>query len=257
MSSANPIPRSARQSDVEASIGQTVFGPFDWKIWDTADVAVRRRAAGATGYSLVSSSLYTVALTGPAPSFFTVTFATAPRTGAAALSVRIAGARVHERQTDVTRAGVVRSAALESEFDRATTTLQELRRDVDQAVAPEALDNAVAAAVAAGTAAAEQAAEDAEAARDEARDLTDGLQESVDATLTQVNAVLAAATLAKNDAEDAADQTTLDRAAVAADKSEVEGLVAAAEGFAALLENPDYGFVADAPTETRDYGAVA
>lgn len=50
-------------------------------------------------------------------------------------------------------------------------------------------------------------------------------------------------------AEEAADQTEDDRIATAAS-------AALAAGYAALLASPDYGFVADAPVETRDYGTI-
>jgi hypothetical protein len=255
MSSANPLPRSARRNDIAAAIGQTVFGPFDWKVYATADVAVKTRAASATFFTDLDSG-FTVALTDETlPSFFTVTFAAAPRAAAPEVTVRIQGARIHERETDVTQGGAVRAAPLEAELDRQTVAMQELRRDADDAAAPDALDTAIAAAVASGTAIAVQAAADAGAARDEAIEVTDGLQESVDAALTQVNATLAAATLAKNDAQAAAIVTTADRAQIGADVITTAGLVAAAEGYADALANPDYGFFTDAPSETRDYGS--
>ena len=255
MSSANPIPRSARRNDVAAATGQTVFGPFDWKIYDIADVAVLLRGAAETSYTAAAPSGYTVALTGAAPSFFTVTFTTAPRPAADAVSVRIAGARIHARETDVTQGGVVRSASLESELDRQTTMFQELRRDVDDALAPGALDTAIAAAVAAGTAVINALVTATQAALTAATALTENLTETVNGVLAQVNVVLAAATLAKDDAEDAAEQTTADRVQTGADVATTAGLVAAAEGYAAALANPDYGFFTDVPSATRDYGS--
>lgn len=126
MSADTPIPRSERQATLVATAGQTVFGPFDWIIWDTADIVVFQRNAGAESFVKVLSG-YTVAAVDELPGNFTVTFAAGRAAGDA---VQISGARVHERLTNVTQGGVVRAAPLEAEFDRITAVLQEIRRDL-------------------------------------------------------------------------------------------------------------------------------
>ncbi len=62
---------------------------------------------------------------------------------------------------------------------------------------------------------------------------------------------------------DAAGQAAISAAAAlvsqnasAASATSASGSAASASASAAILSNPDYGFVADAPTQTRDYGTI-
>lgn len=57
-------------------------------------------------------------------------------------------------------------------------------------------------------------------------------------------------------AEAAADRADADAAQTALDRIAADTAAALAAGYAALLASPDYGFVADAPVETRDYGTI-
>lgn len=57
-------------------------------------------------------------------------------------------------------------------------------------------------------------------------------------------------------AEAAADRADADAAQTAADRIAAADSAAEAAANAALLGSPDYGFVADAPVETRDYGTI-
>jgi hypothetical protein len=128
MSISYPIPREIRRVDYVATAGQTVFGPSGFKAFDTLDVAVYRKPVGDDDFTRIDGSGVVIALSGAAPASPTVTISPA---AAADEIIRVQGERLHERQFDVTRAGVIVSAPLEDEFDKQTVILQELRRDVD------------------------------------------------------------------------------------------------------------------------------
>ena len=137
MSVANPIERDDRERFVTVGAAQSLFGPFDFKIYDPLDVRVDWRATGGDLWTEIDAS---VALIGAAPSEFTVT-----KAGLAEGSqLRIRGQRLHERETDVTRQSVISSAAIEKQLDQITIILQELRRDANLGVAArEAIDSLV------------------------------------------------------------------------------------------------------------------
>jgi hypothetical protein len=126
LSIAYPIPRSLRRQDYAAVAGQTLFGPVGFVVYDQLDIAVYVAAPGSGVFVPQASSSYAVAFLQPMPSSFTVTFAVGRIAGE---TIRIQGERTHERQFDVTRAGALISASLESELDKQTVILQELRRD--------------------------------------------------------------------------------------------------------------------------------
>lgn len=151
MSLSTPIPRDTRRRDVLAGASQTLYGPFDFVIYDTADVAVFVRQPSGTTWTQLAAADFTVTPSSAAfPSLFSVTLDSAPTTGA---TVRIEGVRTHERALDVTQGGVLASVELEKELDRQTVVLQELRRDVDEATQPDATAEAEAAAAAAASSA--------------------------------------------------------------------------------------------------------
>jgi hypothetical protein len=135
MSTTIPITRSTRQVTLEASAAQTVFTFNAGPVWDTADLVVQRKISPATRFSTITTG-FTLAQTGsPAGATgATCTFSVAPRptVGDPAVQIRISSRRVHERETDFSRAGRIHAPSLETEFDKETTTLQELRRDIDQ-----------------------------------------------------------------------------------------------------------------------------
>jgi hypothetical protein len=136
MSTTTPIPRELRMSDILiATAGQALFGPFAFQIWAIEDVRIETRAPGAdpTDWQVVTA--LTVAKTEPtdAYSLFTVTFDAGL---AEDTEVRAFGARLHERESDVTKGGGISSTALEKELDKTATILQEVRRDVDLVSSP-------------------------------------------------------------------------------------------------------------------------
>lgn len=124
MSVAYQLPRSTRRSDYDAVEGQTIFGPTPWLGFDPEDVRVRAKVAGGRWATLTSG--YTTFVLGP--DYVVVTLAIGRVAGD---KIRVEGARVHARVTDVTRAGAVNTAALERELDKMSTVLQEIRRDID------------------------------------------------------------------------------------------------------------------------------
>jgi hypothetical protein len=150
MSIAFPLPRQTRQATLTAGAGQTVFGPFDFILFDPDDVEIRVRSPITTFVKLADDQ-YVVAPASPViafPALFTVTLLTPRQYGD---TVWIKGARTGSRTTDVTRAGKVQSQPLETEFDRIVATEQELRRDIDEVTAslPINADDILADAVAA------------------------------------------------------------------------------------------------------------
>lgn len=171
MSTTVPIARSTRQVVRTATAGQTVFTFDAGPVWEAIDLKVQRKIAPATGFTTITTG-FTVALLGGGVSGALVTFATAPRPtgGDPAVEIRITAKRTHERMTDVSRSGRVHTPSLEREHDKITTTLQELRRDVDQALLANLIDLAAQAVDAANAAvpSAAQAAVSAQLAADAA-----------------------------------------------------------------------------------------
>lgn len=133
MSTAIPIARSSRQVTRTATAGQTVFTFDAGPVWDVLDLVVQRKIAPATRFTTITSG-FTLALLSGGVSGASCTFAAAPRptSGDPSVEIRITSRRVHERQTDVSRSGRLHTPSMETEFDKGTTTLQELRRDIDQ-----------------------------------------------------------------------------------------------------------------------------
>lgn len=176
MSEEFPLPRSLRDLDYESDPGQTVFGPLPWLLFDDEDVLVYRAATVDGLQAAVDPEEYTVTPVDTLPGLFSIVFAEGQAEGAL---IRVKGARVHERQTNVTQGGVIRAAPLETELDRVTVTLQELRRDIDRS--ESAIDDAQSAAV---------AAEEAQAAAEAAQEI---VEEAVPTATAAAGAALAAA----------------------------------------------------------------
>lgn len=131
MSVTFQFPRSARRSDYDATPGQTVFGPTGWLAFDVADIVVRRRPlAAVNGRWVTVTTGVTVTLTAPVAGYVTATFDGA-QTG---YQVRVEARRVHPRTLDVTRAGSIQTALLERELDKQASVLQEVRRDINDAL---------------------------------------------------------------------------------------------------------------------------
>ena len=130
MSVIVPIVRDSRRLDIVAAVGQTSFS-FPRPLFDAADLSVSVKEAG--WLSFVGASGYVVTLTSGGA---TVDFGAPLRSDVSApeIVVRLEGRRIAARTTDVTRGGALNGAAIDHELDLAAVTLQELRRDVDDAV---------------------------------------------------------------------------------------------------------------------------
>lgn len=131
MSLLYPIPRGTREVTLVTAPGQTVFGPIDFLLYDPADLAIFVTAPDAD-YGAPIAIGWSAAPAEPAtswPAVFNLTLASA-LPGGSTLDIR--GVRVPERATDVTRAGVLQSQALERELDKQVATEQELRRDISR-----------------------------------------------------------------------------------------------------------------------------
>lgn len=124
-----PIPRSVRQTDLLYGNGGTVYGPFSFKIFDEQDVEVWARPYGSDNFSKVAAAVTKVS--GQALDNFTVTLATALLPSAQFV---VRAARVAERSAGVKSGTKIDPTALEKEFSKVATTLQELRRDLGRAV---------------------------------------------------------------------------------------------------------------------------
>lgn len=131
MTATFPLPREVRETTILTGDGVTTqWGPFDFKVFDTADIEVWTRAAGGTPFAK-SADVTVAKTTADALAHFTVTFGTAP---AADTWFIVVSRRTHERDTDATRDGSIDSRELEKELSKQGTVIQELRRDLGRVV---------------------------------------------------------------------------------------------------------------------------
>lgn len=123
---ANPysIPREARATGILSGNGGASYGPFGFKIFDTADVEVITKPDGAEGFSAVAVTVAKVS--SAALEHFTITF---PAALPATTKFQVRGRRVHERSAGVTAGTKLSPDALERELSKQAATLEELRRD--------------------------------------------------------------------------------------------------------------------------------
>ena len=239
MTNPYPLPRETRETSIIVGDGRSTYGPFGFRIWDTADVvATVDHGSG----EFFTETVATAKVGGQVFDSFTVTFFPALASSQRAL---VQSRRLHERTTDVTRGGTISTSGLEAELSRQGTVLQELRRDNDRnadAVDVESGDRIAALAV-----------------EEQARLAGDAvLQAQLDAEATareeNLQLITEQADRASGSAG-AAEQYADDSAASAADAA---ALVLAAEaGFIGFQDGQsyDFGFVIDAMTYfDRDFG---
>ena len=162
MSSSLEIIRDLRRFDLDAEVGQTAF-TFPRPLFDALDLRVQQKIGPAAAFANVASG-YIVTPAADRKSA-SVVFAVPPRqtAEAPAVTIRLDGARIASRTTDVTRSGTIVATLLERELDLFAIIAQELRRDIN-GVGPDVLDAATTAAASAiGAEAAAARAEDIEA----------------------------------------------------------------------------------------------
>lgn len=121
-----PLPRATRETETLVGDGGATYGPFGFKIFDTADVRALVRHDGGS-WQIAAATVTKVA--GHEFDDFTVTFDEAlPATS----HYRLQAARLHERQVAVTRGGAISGRALEKELSKQGSVIEELRRDVSR-----------------------------------------------------------------------------------------------------------------------------
>ena len=128
MAQPYPLPRETRETAVMAGTGTDTYGPFAFKVFDTADVAVYWKKSTMTAFAAVSCTV-TKTVPADALSTFSVVF---PESIDATTSYVVRAERVHERSDDVTRGGTIDPPKLEKELSKQASVLQELRRDYDR-----------------------------------------------------------------------------------------------------------------------------
>lgn len=121
-----PLPEQVRETAVLNCNGvSTTYGPFDFKIFDEADITVYRKRVGETLYSILT----TVTVTKQAAlafDYFTITF---PSVEPATTKFKVASERVHSRSIGVDRGTGLNVDALDKELSKQATILQELVRN--------------------------------------------------------------------------------------------------------------------------------
>ncbi|AZN71865.1 hypothetical protein D5400_11765 [Georhizobium profundi] len=108
--------------------GGRTYGPFDFEIFDEADVVVLVQPQGADGFTR-SLDVSVDKTTDDALSPFTITF---DEDQPDSTKYIVRAARVHERSVGVNKGSALSLDALEREFSKIAIVLQELRRDNDQ-----------------------------------------------------------------------------------------------------------------------------
>lgn len=124
-----PLPRETRETAVLVGSGVATYGPFEFKIFDEADVEVWTLATGDADWSLATVTVTKTAAL--AHDTFSITFsAVIP----VSTSIYVASRRLHERQIAVTRGGTIDTDMLEKELSKQGSILQELHRDLSRSV---------------------------------------------------------------------------------------------------------------------------
>jgi hypothetical protein len=130
MSQPYPLPRQTRETQILNGDGGTTYGPFAFQIFDVEDVVVLVQPEDADAFE--QTDAVTVSKTSDdALSHFTITFDQALSDTTQYI---VRAARVHERSVGVNRGTSISLDALEREFSKMATVLQELRRDSEQAL---------------------------------------------------------------------------------------------------------------------------
>ncbi|MHC5653627.1 hypothetical protein [Stappia sp. ICDLI1TA098] len=121
--------RETRSSGPQAFDGASVtFGPFQFRIFDTADVIVQVKHAGEAGWADTEAVAATKKDPAAAHSFFTITLdAVHPAT----CRYRMISQRLHERSMALARGSGFNLSELEKEITKQGSVLQELRREAN------------------------------------------------------------------------------------------------------------------------------
>ncbi|MBY2992500.1 hypothetical protein HF272_13780 [Rhizobium leguminosarum] len=124
-----PIQKQDRQSDIFLGDGGPIYGPFDFKIFDEDDVEVWTMADGEDFFSLQLSVLVLKQASLPLDSF-TITF---PAGQPVTTKIVVRSARQDSRAAGVRKGTGLDPDAMEKEFSKIATLMQEFRRDMNRA----------------------------------------------------------------------------------------------------------------------------
>ncbi|MCZ7500692.1 hypothetical protein [Agrobacterium sp. ST15.13.015] len=127
-----PLPRQLRMSQILLGDGRLTYGPFDFQIFDAEDVSVFTRLATGGDWTLASVGVQKVS--GHPFDHFTIEF---PATISSLVQYVVVGERLPERTAGVRKGTQINPDAVEREFSKIASTLQELRRDANRAVLRE------------------------------------------------------------------------------------------------------------------------
>lgn len=121
-----PLPEQVRETAVLNCDGvSTTYGPFDFKIFDEADITVYRKRTGEALYSILTTVTVTKQAALPFD-YFTITF---PSVEPATTKFKVSSERVHSRSIGVDRGTGLNVDALDKELSKQATILQELVRN--------------------------------------------------------------------------------------------------------------------------------
>jgi hypothetical protein len=139
MSLTNPLPRGTRTSPLYAADGvNATFGVPFWFL-DALDLVVDVYPPGLTKPTRYKNGVGYSATGAGQPGGGSVIMTAPPAAGS---TLRVTGVRIANRVSSVYQGGAVNGGALDLDMDAVTATEQELRRDVDAALAYfEALSN--------------------------------------------------------------------------------------------------------------------
>lgn len=122
-----PLPRATRETEILAGDGGATYGPFDFRIFDTADVRAYVKHEDVDDFTAAAFTVQKVA----SREFddFTLTF-DEPLPATSRYIVQ--ASRLHERQVAVTKGGAISGLALEKELSKQGSVIEELRRDINR-----------------------------------------------------------------------------------------------------------------------------
>lgn len=132
-----PIPRQLRQSEILLGDGGDTYGPFDFEIFDLADVVVCAQAADELRFTEVAGMTVTKVngnnVLNPLDKFSVKFPSNVPNT----TRYIVFSSRVAARDAGVISGTRINPDALEKEFSKIATEQQELRRDVGRSIMVE------------------------------------------------------------------------------------------------------------------------
>ncbi len=125
-----PIPKQLRQSDIFLGDGGATYSGFNFKIFDVDDVEVWTLPQGADRFARLYGAVIAKANGLPFDDF-TVT---CPENQPVTTKIIVLSARLDSRDAGVIKGTCIDPTALEKEFSKIATEMQEARRDIGRAL---------------------------------------------------------------------------------------------------------------------------